>query len=187
MLAVAVLSLLGLAPGAAGAATDLQVMTWNEWPGDAGNAVLSRFPIVERVTKPLSPASQDCPVKRSMAGVRLDVNGAALRVFTTHLTPGHGSAAVTLRQQQSRTIADYLTQSGPILFTGDLNDTPGSTVTNMFTAKGWQDTGARYANLPTLGTARIDYIWSRAVTVLSGQVPSPGYSDHRPVIMTIRV
>jgi endonuclease/exonuclease/phosphatase family metal-dependent hydrolase len=159
----------------------------DEWPGDAGNAVLSRYPIVERVTKPLSPDSQDCPVKRSLAGVRLDVDGTALRVFTSHLSPGTGSSSVALRQAQARTIADYLTQSGPILFTGDLNDRPGSTVTGYFTAKGWLDTGGRYADDPTLGTARIDYIWAKAVTVLSGQVPSPGYSDHRPVVMNIRV
>lgn len=159
----------------------------DEWAGDAGNAVLSRFPIVERVTKALSPASQDCPVRRSLAGVRLDVNGAALRVFTTHLTPGHGAAATALRGDQATTIAQYLTQSGPILFTGDLNDPPGSPTTALFTSRGWLDTGGRYANQPTLGTARIDYIWSKSVTVLSGQVPSPGYSDHRPVIMNIRV
>ena len=69
----------------------------------------------------------------------------------------------------------------------DVNDTPGSTVTGYFAAKGWLDTGGRYAPGPPLGTARIDYVWARSVTVLSGQVPSPGYSDHRPVIMNIRV
>lgn len=157
----------------------------DEWPGDAGNAVLSAFPIVEKVTKPLSPANQDCPVKRSMAGVKIDVNGTALLVFTSHFTPGHGTAAVTLRQQQARTVVDYLTHPGPLLFTGDLNDVATSTIHGWFVDAGFLDTGARFADDPTLGTARIDYIFSRAMTVTGGFVPDPGYSDHRPVIMDV--
>jgi len=157
----------------------------DEWPGDAGNAVLSAFPIVAKVTRPLSPASQDCPVKRSMAGVKIDVNGTALHVFTSHFTPGAGSAAVTLRQQQARAVVDYLTHPGPLLFTGDLNDRPGSTIHGWVTGAGFQDTGARFADDPTLGTARIDFIFSRAITVTGGFVPDPGYSDHRPVIMDV--
>jgi endonuclease/exonuclease/phosphatase (EEP) superfamily protein YafD len=161
------------------------------WTGDragwAGNAVFSRFPIIERVTKPLSPASQDCPVKRALSGVRLDVNGQALRVFTTHLTPGASAAAVTLRQNQTGTVADYLTQTGPLLLTGDFNDVPGSWVQKRILNEGFTDAGARYASGPTHGTARIDYIFYRATTVTSGSVPDPGLSDHRPVIMNVTV
>jgi endonuclease/exonuclease/phosphatase family metal-dependent hydrolase len=161
------------------------------WTGDkagwAGNAVFSRFPIVERVTKPLSPANQDCPVKRALSGVRLDVAGQAVRVFTTHLTPGASTAAVTLRRNQTSTTVDYLTQSGPLLLTGDLNDRPGSWVHNRVTSAGFTDAGARYADDPTHGDARIDYIFYRGATVTSGSVPDPGLSDHRPVIMNVVV
>jgi endonuclease/exonuclease/phosphatase family metal-dependent hydrolase len=112
--------------------------------GWAGNAVFSRYPIVERVTKALSPASQDCPVKRAMSGVRLNVEGKVLRVFTTHLTPGASAAALNLRHAQTTTVVNYLTQSGPLLLTGDFNDTPVSWVTNrvpaMPTTRHW---GAR--------------------------------------------
>lgn len=159
----------------------------DEWPGDAGNAVLTRFPIVERVTKPLSPPDQDCPVKRSMAGVKIDVNGRAVRVFTSHFTPGHSAPAVALRQQQARTVVNYLTHTGPLVFTGDLNDVPGSTIHRWFTGAGFLDAGGRYADDPTFGTARIDFIFTRAVTVTGGFVPDPGYSDHRPVIIDMVV
>jgi endonuclease/exonuclease/phosphatase family metal-dependent hydrolase len=155
--------------------------------GWAGNAVFSRFPIVERVTKALSPASQNCPVKRAMSGVRLNVAGKTLRVFTTHFTPGASAAALDLRHAQTTTVVNYLTQSGPLLLTGDLNDTPVSWVRNRVVDAGFVDAGARYADDPTLGTARIDYIFYRGTTVTGGFVPSPGYSDHRPVIMDVVV
>ena len=161
------------------------------WTGEragwAGNAILSRFPIVERVTKPLSPASQDCPVKRALSGVRLDVGGRAVRVFTTHLTPGASAAAVALRQEQTSTVADYLTQSGPLLLTGDLNDRPGSWAHRRIVNAGFTDAGARYADAPTHGDARIDFVFYRGVTVTGGSVPDPGLSDHRPVIMDVVV
>jgi endonuclease/exonuclease/phosphatase family metal-dependent hydrolase len=124
----------------------------DERPGWAGNAILTSFRIMQRVTKPLSPADQDCPVRRSLAGVRLDLGGGrTIRVFTSHFTPGASDAAVSLRQQQARQVVDYLTQSGPLLFTGDLNDTPGSTIHRWFTGAGFLDTGGRYADDPTHG------------------------------------
>lgn len=140
------------------------------------------------MTKPLSPASQDCPVKRSLAGVKLDLgSGRYIRVFTSHFTPGHGSAAVALRQAQARTTVDYLSHSGPLLFTGDLNDVPGSTIHRWFVGAGFTDTGARYAPDPTHGTARIDFIFARAVTVTSGYVVDTNLSDHRPLVMNMQV
>jgi endonuclease/exonuclease/phosphatase family metal-dependent hydrolase len=155
--------------------------------GWAGNAVFSRYPIVERVTRPLSPDSQDCPVKRAMSGVRLNVGGKVLRVFTTHFTPGASAAALNLRHAQTTSVVNYLTQSGPLLLTGDLNDTPVSWVRNRVVDAGFVDAGGRYADDPTLGNARIDYIFYRGTTVSGGFVPSPGLSDHRPVIMDVVV
>jgi len=161
------------------------------WTGDkagwAGNAVFSRYPIVERVTKPLSPANQDCPVKRALSGVRLDVAGKAVRVFTTHLTPGASTAAVALRRDQANTVAGYLTQTGPLILTGDLNDVPGSAVQTRFLTAGFTDAGARVANAPTHGAARIDYVFYRSASATSGSVPDPALSDHRPVIIDMSV
>jgi endonuclease/exonuclease/phosphatase family metal-dependent hydrolase len=160
----------------------------DEWEGQAGNAILTSFRIAERVTKPLSPASQDCPVRRSMAGVRLDLgDNRTIRVFTSHFSPGHSAAPVALRQQQARTVVDYLSQSGPLVFTGDINDVPGSTIHGWFVGAGFLDTGGRYANEPTLGTARIDFVFTRAVTVTSGDVLDTRLSDHRPVVMNMQV
>jgi endonuclease/exonuclease/phosphatase (EEP) superfamily protein YafD len=84
-------------------------------------------------------------------------------------------------------VANYLTHTGPLLFTGDLNDTPDSPTANRFVLNGFQDTGARHAPQPTLGNFRIDYIFAKAVTVTSGKVIDPGYSDHRAIVMNIQV
>ncbi len=152
-------------------------------PGTAGNAVLSKYKIVERVTIRLTDYAT-CPVNRSMAGVRLDLGGGAtIRVFTTHLSPGLSAESVARRQAQARKILDYFGTRTGLILTGDFNAKPTDTVTKWFVQAGWLDTGARHADEPTLGSARIDYVFTRGVTVTGGDVLSSNLSDHRPIVM----
>jgi endonuclease/exonuclease/phosphatase family metal-dependent hydrolase len=59
------------------------------WDGtEAGNAILTRFPIERRVTRDLPHDDAHCQVHRSLAGVLIDVNGTMVHVFTSHFTPG---------------------------------------------------------------------------------------------------
>ncbi|GAA3705529.1 hypothetical protein GCM10022224_083720 [Nonomuraea antimicrobica] len=152
-------------------------------PGKAGNAVLSSYRIVERVTIPLTDFAT-CPVNRSMAGVRLDLGGGAeVRVFTTHLSPGLSATSVARREAQAAKVLDYFGTRTGLILTGDFNAPPTDALSKRFVSAGWVDTGARYAPQPTLGDARIDYIYTRGVTTTSGSVLSTTLSDHRPVIM----
>ncbi|MCF6469521.1 hypothetical protein FAF44_14135 [Nonomuraea sp. MG754425] len=152
-------------------------------PGKAGNAILSSFRIVERVTIKLTDFAT-CPVNRSMAGAKLDLGGGAeVRVFTTHLSPGLSQTSVDRREAQAAKVLAYFGSRTGIILTGDFNAPPTDALSKRFVSAGWTDTGARYAALPTHGDARIDYVYTRGVTTTSGSVLSSTLSDHRPLVM----
>lgn len=152
-------------------------------PGMAGNAILSSYKIVERVTLPISDFAT-CPVNRSLAGVKLDLGGGSeIRVFTTHLSPGLSATSTSRREAQATKVRDYFGSRSPLILTGDFNAPPTDALSKKFVSAGWTDTGAKYANQPTHGTARIDYIYTRGVTTTSGSVLSSTLSDHRPLVM----
>jgi endonuclease/exonuclease/phosphatase family metal-dependent hydrolase len=154
-------------------------------PGKAGNAILSSFKIVERVTIPLTDFAT-CPVNRSMAGVKLDLGGgSAITVFSTHLSPGLSATSVARREAQAAKVLDYFGSRSQLILTGDFNAMPADALSKRFVSAGWADTGAKYANKPTLGDARIDYVYTRGVTTTSGSVLSTTLSDHRPIVMNM--
>ncbi|TDD43298.1 hypothetical protein E1286_29120 [Nonomuraea terrae] len=152
-------------------------------PGQAGNAVLSSFRIVERVTIRLTDFAT-CPVNRSMAGAKLDLGGgSSVTVFTTHLSPGLSATSVARREAQADKVRTYLGTRTGVILTGDFNAPPTDALSRRFVSAGWLDTGARYADEPTLGDARIDYVYTRGITVTGGDVLSTTLSDHRPIVM----
>ncbi|MEV0620904.1 endonuclease/exonuclease/phosphatase family protein [Nonomuraea sp. NPDC050404] len=152
-------------------------------PGKAGNAILSSYKIVERVTIPLTKFAT-CPVNRSLAGVKLDLGeGAQLRVFTTHLSPGLSQTSVGRREAQAAKVLDYFGNRSPLVLTGDFNAQPADPLSKRFRNAGWLDAGGKHANKPTHGSARIDYVYTRGMTTTSGSVLATTLSDHRPIVM----
>lgn len=93
-----------------------------------GNAVLSRWPIVERTQ--LRLPTGDSPDGRVVAHARIDAPGGALPVFTTHLTYRPGGSRIRL--EQVRLLAEYVAghtaadDAYPPVVTGDLNAEPDS-------------------------------------------------------------
>lgn len=152
-------------------------------PGKAGNAILSSFKIVERVTLPLTDFTT-CPVNRSMAGAKLALGGTStVTVFSTHLSPGLSQTSVSRREAQAAKVLGYFGSRSQLILTGDFNAKPTDAPSKRFVSAGWVDTGAKYANKPTHGDARIDYIYTKGVTTTGGSVLSTTLSDHRPIVM----
>ena len=92
-----------------------------------GNAILSRWPIIEHTADALPVTATD--EGRVAVHARIDAPGGALPMFTTHLTYGPGRSA--LRTAQVRALAGFVADhSGgcayPPVVTGDLNAEPGS-------------------------------------------------------------
>lgn len=156
--------------------------------GQAGNAILTKLPIIERVNRRLPDDPDTNNVKRALAGAKLDLGGGAfIRVFTTHLSPGLSDAVVAEREAQGRWALDYLSHSGPLLFTGDFNERPENRIHAWALADGFTDTGGEVAPDPTHGDARIDFVYARGVTATAGLVPDTDASDHRPVVIDLEV
>ncbi len=183
----------------------------NAYGGVAGNLILSRFPIEERLTHPLppydanSPANRSCPleaaaspVRRSMGGARIDVGGTDVRVYTTHLSPGLTDPSVTRRQEQARNALDKLPASlltTPMLLTGDFNLRPDDTIRFWTAEEGWYDAWTEV--MPNIGEdaitypgdtedARIDYVYATSgFDVEAAHTVQTGASDHLPVVVDL--
>jgi endonuclease/exonuclease/phosphatase family metal-dependent hydrolase len=97
-------------------------------PGVAiGNAVLSRWPILDQRRQELPVADGEQP--RVALYARLDAPGGALPFFTTHLT--HRPDASAERVAQVRALAGFIADYAagcpyPPVVTGDFNAEPGS-------------------------------------------------------------
>ncbi|MDT0318240.1 endonuclease/exonuclease/phosphatase family protein [Streptomyces millisiae] len=174
----------------------------NAFGGSAGNLILSRYPILERLTAllPQYPADTTA-VRRSLGGVRIDVGGTDVRVYTTHLSSGVGAEATERRNRQAREVVDRVSSSAtmrtPMLLTGDLNARPDNEIRPWFAAPGWLDawtqlnpnTGAGTVTLPGNGDdARIDYVYATpSFDVTAARTVTTSASDHRPVVVDVAV
>ncbi|MEV0778584.1 endonuclease/exonuclease/phosphatase family protein [Streptomyces sp. NPDC050428] len=171
----------------------------NAYGGSAGQLILSKYPITEKVSYIL-PNDDSGAVDRSMGGVNVDVGGTAVRIYSTHLSAGDGAAAVTRREAQVRYIlgklpADKMTT--PMLFTGDLNVRPDAAIRSWIAGAGWIDTwtqvnantGADVVTHPGSGDdARIDYVYgSPAIDVSAARTRTTTASDHRPVVSDLTI
>jgi endonuclease/exonuclease/phosphatase family metal-dependent hydrolase len=168
----------------------------NALGGDAGNLILSKFPIEERLTHrlPQYPADSDA-VLRSLGGARVMVGGADLRIYTTHLSSGVGAEATERRNRQARDVIDTLPpelMTTPMLLTGDLNVRPDDVIRPWFAEAGWIDAWTQVnANIggdavthPGSGDdARIDYVYGTAAFEVAGaRTVATEASDHLPVV-----
>ncbi|MDT0341468.1 endonuclease/exonuclease/phosphatase family protein [Streptomyces litchfieldiae] len=173
----------------------------NALGGSAGNLILSRYPIEERLTRllPQYPADSTA-VRRSLGGVRVDVGGTDLRVYTTHLSSGIGAEATERRNRQARDVLTALPaalMTSPMLLTGDLNVRPGDAIRPWFAEAGWIDawttvnanTGAGAITHPGSGDdARIDYVYATpAFQVSAARTVPTTASDHLPVVVDLTV
>ncbi|WP_162793780.1 endonuclease/exonuclease/phosphatase family protein [Streptomyces paludis] len=174
----------------------------NALGGLAGNVILSKYPIKETLTYqlPQYPANTTA-VLRSLGGARLDVDGTAVRVYTTHLSAGVGTEATERRNRQARAVIDKLPSAlmtSPMLLTGDLNVRPDDGIRPWFAAADWIDswtrvnvnTGASAVTHPGdgLDDSRIDYVYSTpAFDVDGAHTVSTNASDHLPVVTDLTV
>jgi endonuclease/exonuclease/phosphatase family metal-dependent hydrolase len=154
-----------------------------------GNAILSRYPVLEYKEYELSP--RDLPVLRGFVRAVIDIgDGDRLQVIATHFHHVEGDGSV--REIQVAEVIENWKGEGRTVLLGDLNADPHEPEMVMLQQEGLIDTVATlepppvytwHANDPD---RRIDYIWlSPDLSVLEVSVPMPRASDHLPVIALI--
>jgi endonuclease/exonuclease/phosphatase family metal-dependent hydrolase len=147
--------------------------------GEYGEAILSRFPIVDAKAHPLPFTTGREPRTVLIAKITPD-NGLPDILFAgTHLC--HQSEE--LRTDQARQINLYLPEKGeiPAILTGDLNARKGGATMKELLAKRWIDA--------TEAISRIDYILLRPNdpwrVVAIKNIDERVASDHKPVLAVL--
>jgi endonuclease/exonuclease/phosphatase family metal-dependent hydrolase len=147
---------------------------------DFGNAILSRWPIVDDEKIVLPYVALATGIQRIAAAATLCVAGSAVRVYSIHL----GTLAEILpgeRRSQLRAVLADAADHARVIVGGDLNDVD---VGRVASAGGFDWPTRRGRRTATLG--RWDHIFSRGLVPATGEstgtvLDNRGSSDHRPV------
>ncbi|WP_433428443.1 endonuclease/exonuclease/phosphatase family protein [Nonomuraea sp. CA-141351] len=174
----------------------------NALGGVAGNLILSKYDITEKLTYqlPQYPSDSDA-VLRSLGGAKINVNGTDVRIYTTHFSPGLGTEATERRNRQARAAIDKVSSASlmptPMLLTGDFNVRPDNEIRPWFAQAGWYDTwtqvnpniGADVITHPGDGDdARIDYVYATpGFDVTDAHTVTTSASDHYPVVANVTI
>ena len=166
--------------------------------GEYGDAVLSKYPILEKRSYRLPCAAEQPGEDRSLCVIRVQIDGKDLYVASTHLDHLSGDASRLVQATEIRRIRDTELE-GDLILCGDLNAIPSSnviaTMTSFLTNTGPIDQYTFPSDDPS---RKIDYIMYAPIEhfgVQNCQVVSRGdqqvggvdASDHRPVIADIRL
>jgi len=154
-----------------------------------GNAVLSRYPIIESVNYDLPP--RDLFLLRGYLLTRIDIGkNETLNLIATHFH--HVEEDSEIRQQQVPVILDAWNNQALTIITGDLNAQPDSIEIAMLRDAGLTDVMAdsvppeSYNFSSVTPFERIDYIWiTPDLKAANAKVLQVTASDHMPLVVEI--
>jgi endonuclease/exonuclease/phosphatase family metal-dependent hydrolase len=160
--------------------------------GEYGNAILSRYPVLS--TENLHYQKVNETEQRGLLKAVLDVNGIHIAVFNTHLDHRRPDAA---RWSNVSEIENAVSPCGsmPVIVCGDFNSPPEGRVYERL-SKTFDDcweiagNGEGFTIPSEHPNRRIDYIWirkNRGVRAIKAAVPESLASDHRPLVVAIKL
>jgi endonuclease/exonuclease/phosphatase family metal-dependent hydrolase len=155
-----------------------------------GNAILSRYPIIETGFGELP--KEGSLIKRGYLWALIDVGAEEpLLVIVTHLH--HIEEDSNIRVVQVPVIMDFWDEGSSTVVIGDLNANPDSPEMKLLAEAGLVDAwleagfGAGYTDASNAPVKRIDFIWhSVDLETIEIEVIQTQASDHMPVIATIK-
>ena len=147
---------------------------------DFGNAILSRWPILEDAKLILPHVSRYARTHRGATAATLSVNGTRVRVYSTHLATIADLSARRRRDQLRAIVAD----AAPyplVVIGGDLNDANVGRVAKEEAGYAWPtQRGPR-----TTRFGRWDHVFFKGLrspdSAAAGMVRSRDVSDHHPI------
>lgn len=168
---------------------------------EAGNAILSKFPFVDRsvvfygiryASHYVELIDDFSTVPRNLQHVQLDGRGTTLHVFNTHGIWGIDPSLTTARLHMSQVIVEQIRGRAPVVLGGDFNtvaDTPPidmleQHLTNVFKGKIQSTLNMRRKRHPVYATLALDMLFvSKDVAITQAECPEVNISDHLPLIM----
>ncbi len=170
---------------------------------EAGNAILSTFPIVNRnvvfygspyASQYVEPIHDYATVPRNLQYVQLDVRGTLLHVFNTHGIWGQDSAPTAARVAMSHVIVEHIQGRSPVVLSGDFNTVANTPpidlleqhLRNVFKGTVPSTLNMRRKHHPVYATLALDMLFvSKDIAVTYQACPHVDISDHLPLIMEI--
>lgn len=165
-----------------------------------GNAVFSRFPIVDVVTEDLPRVGT--PMQRGYLGAKITHGDQEILVISTHLQHVNDSDVhdqdpeadlLPVHTSQIETILNSWGGTTPAVLMGDFNARPEWEQIGLVESVGFLDVWAEVGSGDgfTSGAAdpmyRIDYIFSQDMVAWNAQVISSTASDHLPVVADLSI
>ena len=156
-----------------------------------GNAVLSRYPIINSETLEM-PNNSDIDIDRGFIFAEIDVGGSSpLRIITTHLHAGEEEGEYRIPQAEA--LIDFWGGASDTVLLGDFNGRPGDSEIMLLGDAGFKDAfiesgaeGNGYTSRSDDPHQRIDYIWiSPDLQASDFSIPQSQASDHFPIAVTI--
>lgn len=149
--------------------------------GNFGNAVLSRWPILEDHKVVLPHLSRWRKQRRTACVAVIDVNGVRIRLYSVHLETPFGISGGERRDQARAILNDAAASTDPVIVAGDFN--------SRWIGGTFEDAGYRWVTKDAGGTIRWfawDHVFTRGLPVPEkprGAIvrDTKGASDHRPV------
>lgn len=151
--------------------------------GEYGNALLTRGRPLEVEVRSLPGEAE----RRSLLRCRLELDGAPLEVFVTHLA-AWGRLARNIRVRQARYIAAELAATDvPFVLTGDLNAPPGAPeLAPLLGHRQLRLCGRPHEPTHRLMRQRLDYVFAGpSFGEVCSRVLRAGPSDHLPVLASL--
>lgn len=155
-----------------------------------GNALFSRYPIVQAETRGLPP--EDLLLRRGIILAEIELGGTSLNVISTHFT--HMDEQEQERLIQASAVLDAWSQEAATIFMGDLNARPDSDAIRILVENGFVDISAEIGQPPTYTyysanpDHQIDYIFaSPDLGFRDFEILRSTASDHLPLVVSIEL
>lgn len=179
---------------------------WPNGRGDGGNAVFSRFPIIEKSTiflhrtyqRIVRPKLEDdfSHYPKNMQQVVVDIGGKKLNVFNLHGVWGKDGVDNPERLRTSKIIVKEIKGKVPALLMGDFNMKPDTQsifnieehTTNVFKGDLETSFNMKHKTNPGYATAVVDmFFTSPDLKIVSKSCPDDDVSDHKPLVAVIEI
>ena len=149
-----------------------------------GNAILSRYPILDVVNRPM-PNNDDLLFHRAYMVARIDLGERDVQVVATHLH--HVERESRHRLPQVRALIDGVDWAQSTILLGDLNAQPHHEELRLLRSAGLSTVQPPVATYPADGARRqIDYVLTTShLSFVDVYAPASTASDHLPLVATL--
>ena len=149
-----------------------------------GNAILSRYPILDVVNRPM-PNNDDLLFERAYMVARIDLGERDVQVVATHLH--HLERESRHRLPQVRALLNGVDWAQPTILLGDLNAQPHQEELRLLRSAGLSTVQPPVATYPADGARRqIDYVLTTShFSFVDVYAPATTASDHLPLVATL--